>query len=466
MRNVYANSACNIAAAASIDPDGGLFRKRNVSEVGPAQIRRGKDMVIIHQEPYFETVVADADLQQRGWVFQERLLSPRTLHFTDSQIFFECFKHEVCEVFRYQAPTKYPRMKDLDVWFDIAKTVSDTTKPMPPTCFDHWCVWVEQYSQCALTRQEDRLMAFSGIADLVTEVTHDVYIAGLWRSRFAESLMWRPSMRIIQKQRQSAFPTWSRRSNIGVPSWSWASQDGGASYAHIRQPSPLLSLLPSQVFSSEAPLKTFPSIDQAPDGSPFILVDGYVFPGVIGDGEMWIEDQSGDLAHCTCEIVSAPIATDLGEIFPTGEDKRFAFLMCILQENRHLAGLILEPLEKSSSEVPEAKRIGIGYLYMLPDDPTETMAEETMAEETMDWFRGRVVEETNNWISGDMPEEETMDDLPETETETLPQVYRRMGFTFVKKEEDDDDDAGDGSCRTYYRIAETPEAMRRTIKLY
>ena len=103
---------------------------------------------------------------------------------------------------------------------------------------------------------------------------------------------------------------------------------------------------------------------------------------------------------------------------------------------------------------------------MLPDDPTETMAEETMAEETMDWFRGRVVEETNNWISGDMPEEETMDDLPETETETLPQVYRRMGFTFVKKEEDDDDDAGDGSCRTYYRIAETPEAMRRTIKLY
>lgn len=39
MRNVYANSSCNIAASASADPDGGLFRSRNPKDIQPGVTR-------------------------------------------------------------------------------------------------------------------------------------------------------------------------------------------------------------------------------------------------------------------------------------------------------------------------------------------------------------------------------------------------------------------------------------------
>ena len=67
MRNVYANASCNIAAAVAADPEGGLFQGRKMSEVGPAQMKRGEDLEVVYQLRYFESAVTDAELHQRGW---------------------------------------------------------------------------------------------------------------------------------------------------------------------------------------------------------------------------------------------------------------------------------------------------------------------------------------------------------------------------------------------------------------
>lgn len=78
-----------------------------------------------------------------------------------------------------------------------------------------WRNLIQGYSSCALTKPEDRLPAFAGIAKLFQEITGDEYLAGLWRSRFLDGLDWR----VREPQSDT---TRSYR----APSWSWASVNG------------------------------------------------------------------------------------------------------------------------------------------------------------------------------------------------------------------------------------------------
>lgn len=51
--------------------------------------------------------IDESPLHKRGWVLQERLLSPRLLYFTRAQILFECDIHKRCEVFQDQVSFHY-----------------------------------------------------------------------------------------------------------------------------------------------------------------------------------------------------------------------------------------------------------------------------------------------------------------------------------------------------------------------
>ncbi|KAJ3562781.1 hypothetical protein NPX13_g8437 [Xylaria arbuscula] len=78
-----------------------------------------------------------------------------------------------------------------------------------------WNNLVREYSNCALTFANDKLLAFSGIADLFRQITGDQYIAGLWRSNLLHLLDWwvdQPRCRASEDYR--------------APSWSWASVGG------------------------------------------------------------------------------------------------------------------------------------------------------------------------------------------------------------------------------------------------
>jgi len=59
---------------------------------------------------------------------------------------------------------------------------------MPVGIADQWVNLVNQFSSCGLTFPSDRLNAMAGIAKLFEEVTDDVYLAGIWKSRFVEML--------------------------------------------------------------------------------------------------------------------------------------------------------------------------------------------------------------------------------------------------------------------------------------
>jgi hypothetical protein len=189
MGSVYSHSLCNIAATANSGHGGGLFQTRDPRLITPYKIRiafNGHDRTYCFFEAnLWCSTISDSILNRRGWVFQERMLSPRTLHFAN-QMFWECRTLQVCETFPMRLPDELNTFADhkdaslpvtLKNWRDIGEDGG-------------WSQVIEIYSNCQLTRLEDRLIAIAGIAREVQPHLKDDYLAGLWKKELPQNLLW------------------------------------------------------------------------------------------------------------------------------------------------------------------------------------------------------------------------------------------------------------------------------------
>lgn len=164
------------------------------------------------------TEVDASPLSKRAWTLQERLLSPRILHFGKSQLFFECQCSRACEA--WPQPTIKTLKRDfgtennLQGWQPPMSTMAlngVSVDPLP----DHWEEIIELYSDTNMTRPEDKLVAISGVAREILKATSDQYYAGHWGKGFQKSLLWYlPAPQLISP------------SEYRAPSWSWASVNG------------------------------------------------------------------------------------------------------------------------------------------------------------------------------------------------------------------------------------------------
>jgi hypothetical protein len=250
---VYGNSVLNVAAAASKDSTGGLFRKRS------RQIRhelvfepvhtRGSKMLSdgtwrIFSGDMWEHQLLQEHLYQRAWVFQERYLSPRLVHFASKQIFWDCARLSACETFPYGLPQPLDTQAAIERhWRERLQHLfsGQPNQQLVGAADDSpeelWRTAVHSYTSCALTNANDKLLAIWGVAKLVKETLKENYAAGMWQNNLHEQLAWRVAdctelvrMELIQGKK--------------VPSWSWASITAKKSYdgAKILLPDRLDSL--------------------------------------------------------------------------------------------------------------------------------------------------------------------------------------------------------------------------------
>ncbi|KAJ0132697.1 hypothetical protein HZ326_24229 [Fusarium oxysporum f. sp. albedinis] len=190
MGNVYRNCIYNFAATGGSDNGGGLFQERNAHWVTPNKVHiqyRG------HHHIYSASLcdlwgkwVSRSTLNRRGWVFQERLLSPRTLHFA-SQLFWECRMLQACETYPEGMPRNETTYTELD-GFEHPLSFKDWYKECDST--EIWYNIVENYGRCSLTVPTDRLIAIAGIAKSMQPLLHDEYLAGLWKKDLPYNLVW------------------------------------------------------------------------------------------------------------------------------------------------------------------------------------------------------------------------------------------------------------------------------------
>lgn len=102
MAKVYKNSTINISASAAADGNYGCFRDREsflppLRTSKPANGDRPEELHIVLPNLIWMGNVEMAGIQQRGWVLQERVLSPRVLHYAMEEVFWECRQFCACE---------------------------------------------------------------------------------------------------------------------------------------------------------------------------------------------------------------------------------------------------------------------------------------------------------------------------------------------------------------------------------
>jgi Heterokaryon incompatibility protein (HET) len=98
MERVFSSAYCTIAASCASGSSDGFLKSRPARRCVIMQASSGN-------APYYVCEVIDdfhrdvdqSELNQRGWVLQERALSRRTIYFTETQSYWECGGGVRCE---------------------------------------------------------------------------------------------------------------------------------------------------------------------------------------------------------------------------------------------------------------------------------------------------------------------------------------------------------------------------------
>ncbi|OCK74912.1 HET-domain-containing protein, partial [Lepidopterella palustris CBS 459.81] len=196
MGQVYQQSYLTIAATSAPDGAAGMYasqtEKRRPEHRGFDE--SGHDM---------------APLLTRAWVYQERVLSSRVIHFCSGELVWECNQLFACEC------------------GDVERDESQRATQSPKLRRDRFRASIIEYGKLNLTYATDRLPAIGGIARQYSWFARGRYLTGLWEDTIVKDLQWRvksPSKPLSYVlEGLEILKEGPEETKVFVaPSWSWA----------------------------------------------------------------------------------------------------------------------------------------------------------------------------------------------------------------------------------------------------
>ena len=219
MMDIYSHSYLTIAATSSASTSDGFlsratpppsieinFTSANNPNITGSYVLRPS---LINEA--FMADVLEKPWSERGWTFQEEMLSRRVLYFGESMLHFQCQE-------RYRREdTNESRLTETQFWRSGLQSTQDKR-----ALYRFWYTSGTRYSCRKLTFPQDKLPAISGFAHEVARTLGDCYLAGLWRNDLVLGLLWKTN---------SA----SKFSDLYLgPSWSWVSSSGYIEWGSAR----------------------------------------------------------------------------------------------------------------------------------------------------------------------------------------------------------------------------------------
>lgn len=231
MAKVYRNGALMLSALGASDSQQGLLRPRKV----PRSHCFGKKQEFIWQaksEWTSQFIQSPKPLNKRAWAYQERVMAPRILHFAEKKLLWECADGQWTEdlgLTRVAYPhNEKPRIERFLRHFGAPETeqrVPNKGVKLRKRLLAYYeCV--NNYTKRSLTKDTDKLPAFSGLASAFHVPELGDYLAGLWQHDLVYGLDWR----IVNDTENSPSGPDST-----APSWSWASVPAVCEFNNIRQ---------------------------------------------------------------------------------------------------------------------------------------------------------------------------------------------------------------------------------------
>ncbi|KAM5344144.1 hypothetical protein ACJ41O_012681 [Fusarium nematophilum] len=189
-----------------------------------SQFRVGARRPVAHLHDVLEDrnrIVERFPLLSRGWVYQERILSRRFLHFGPSEIHWECHQEVACQCGGGKAALEMNPSGANTANQGLAITNS---RMRVDEMVLLWVGQIQNLTSLSFTFISDQLPALSGIATLVRQSRPSGrYLAGLWEEGLIFWLCW-ATEGVADKP----------RTLHNTPSWSWASVQGRISFDYMR----------------------------------------------------------------------------------------------------------------------------------------------------------------------------------------------------------------------------------------
>ncbi|KAK0667511.1 heterokaryon incompatibility protein [Cercophora samala] len=264
MAAVYSHASCTISAHTARDSNTG-FLDASLNPPPTLVLRSPTYFFNPHRTishltllDSFANQITGSFLNRRNWVFQERVLSRRLLHFVQHHTFFE-------DAAGFIPDDVVPGNTLLRRPEDSKWSVTDSFQG-----FVYWYRLVEKYSRCSLTYEKDRLPAIAGLAQSFDEMNDPGgYMFGLWEKLVHLGLLWING---------SGRPVGGDSDVDGtpvLPSWSWACCRGRVAY-----PSTLSDAMRSDLLvvrdGIQLDFNKLPSFHTSTTGTGVLLLEGTV----------------------------------------------------------------------------------------------------------------------------------------------------------------------------------------------
>jgi hypothetical protein len=217
MGNTYRNATVTLVAAIGKDSEAGLPGVRNYEGMCGQHVETIKEQKYITGLPTLEDQVRDGRWAERGWTFQEGLLSSRCLIFGGYDVSFLCRSghwreslNSVEELYRDNGMPISLATEEIEHYPLATHTLTSDLWN-----FGDYVEIVKAYTLRDLSRESDVIHAIEGYLGMINNYTGVQFLSGLPVVNLAHGLLWKG----LWSEQRSGFPT-----------WSWTGWSGGYRY--------------------------------------------------------------------------------------------------------------------------------------------------------------------------------------------------------------------------------------------
>ena len=240
MSQTYQNAVLNVSADSGEDSRAGCFVERDPLDITPLELHNiglSQDHIVLPNAMYLFDWMSEATSFSRAWIHRERQLARRVLHFTPTEMVWECCGTEGAAFASEMLPGGAPFNAFLfgaDNKYQIGRLQEGLAEGAEET-YATWNDICENLSTKHLTKPSDMPIVLAGLAkDFARLLPQDTYVAGVWQSTLPHSLLW-TTLRYKTAELEYI-----------APSWSWLSVDCAVKLANrskIKEKHSLLKIL-------------------------------------------------------------------------------------------------------------------------------------------------------------------------------------------------------------------------------
>lgn len=341
----------------------------------------------------FARQARDSPLLDRGWVFQEVLLSAANLFCTDTQMWWSCSHATYSETFPCGYPsTEWPHLEGL-LFEDELRSQKRHILSAKHSRSDEsnaaiiWSDILTFYTKTSVTLNEDRLVAIHSISRIFRslwphQLGEATYHSGLWSSDVISQINWTVNRLHIPPHRlHSTFylPSWSPMS-VGADTGFFSDSDGAQ------------SLLPNQFVAWDT--NRLDAFGRARIREDCVLHLRGILTNMaltsLSSDKFDSDNLMSNLRHMEDPQVHTYIRWDTAEDYKiaisTSAATSHKILWTQLSPQRHfMFGLLLRPIVESSTKSASTRQLWIRCGSVYTDAYTLTNAVPDMIEDAKVW---------------------------------------------------------------------------------